>query len=47
MLFCMEIEKYIIFRRGIGTDETTDYFIMEKLDIIISRIWACFLRVTR
>ncbi|CAA7396381.1 unnamed protein product [Spirodela intermedia] len=40
-------DKYIIFRRGIGSDETTDYFIMEKLDIIISRIWACFLRVTR
>ncbi|KAJ0974608.1 hypothetical protein J5N97_016573 [Dioscorea zingiberensis] len=39
-------DKYIIFRRGIGIDRTTDYFMMEKLDMIISRIWAWFLRVT-
>ncbi|ERN06092.1 hypothetical protein AMTRI_Chr06g192840 [Amborella trichopoda] len=39
--------KYIIFRRGIGIDQTSDYFIMEKLDMIISRIWGWFLRVTR
>ncbi|XP_078433978.1 aminopeptidase (DUF3754) [Wolffia australiana] len=40
-------DKYIIFRRGIGIDETTDFFIMEKLDIIISRLWSYLLRVTR
>ncbi|CAL9776963.1 unnamed protein product [Musa acuminata subsp. burmannicoides] len=40
-------DKYMIFRRGIGIDRTTDYFIMEKLDMIISRIWMWFLRVTR
>ncbi|XP_072950595.1 uncharacterized protein [Typha angustifolia] len=40
-------DKYIIFRRGIGMDRTTDYFFMEKLDMIISRIWMWFLRVTR
>ncbi|XP_052138966.1 uncharacterized protein LOC127757491 [Oryza glaberrima] len=39
--------KYIIFRRGIGIDRTTDYFIMEKLDVIISRAWSSLLRVTR
>ncbi|CAL9046593.1 unnamed protein product, partial [Musa banksii] len=40
-------DKYIIFRRGIGIDKTTDYFIMEKLDMIIARLWMWFLRVTR
>nr|XP_010942348.1 uncharacterized protein LOC105060376 [Elaeis guineensis] len=39
-------DKYIIFRRGIGIDRTTDYFFMEKLDMIIARIWKGFLRVT-
>ncbi|CAN6485632.1 unnamed protein product [Victoria cruziana] len=39
-------EKYIIFHRGIGIDKTSDYFIMEKLDMIISRAWAWFLDVT-
>lgn len=40
------VDKYVIFRRGIGIDHTTDYFFMEKLDMIISRIWAKLLRVT-
>nr|CAD1820496.1 unnamed protein product [Ananas comosus var. bracteatus] len=40
-------DKYIIFRRGIGIDRTTDYFFMEKLDIIISHTWGWFLRVSR
>ncbi|KAF5725593.1 Disease resistance protein [Tripterygium wilfordii] len=40
-------DKYIIFRRGIGIDKTTDYFFMEKLDMIIARIWAFLLRLTR
>uniref|UniRef100_A0A6V7QTV1 Uncharacterized protein n=1 Tax=Ananas comosus var. bracteatus TaxID=296719 RepID=A0A6V7QTV1_ANACO len=31
-------DKYVIFRRGIGIDRTTDFFIMAKLDLIISRI---------
>ncbi|XP_039114453.1 uncharacterized protein LOC120249843 isoform X2 [Dioscorea cayenensis subsp. rotundata] len=39
-------DKYIIFRRGIGIDRTTDFFVMEKLDMIIARMWAWFLRVT-
>ncbi|CAD6256856.1 unnamed protein product [Miscanthus lutarioriparius] len=39
--------KYIIFRRGIGIDHTTDYFFMEKVDVIISRAWRSLLRVTR
>ncbi|KAJ0841264.1 hypothetical protein HanPSC8_Chr14g0628441 [Helianthus annuus] len=30
-------DKYVIFRRGIGIDKTSDYFIMEKVDMIISR----------
>ncbi|KAF8400090.1 hypothetical protein HHK36_015965 [Tetracentron sinense] len=41
------IDKYIIFRRGIGIDYTTDYFFMEKMDILITRLWAWLLRVTR
>ncbi|KAK1294397.1 hypothetical protein QJS10_CPA16g00804 [Acorus calamus] len=40
-------DKYVIFRRGIGIDRTTDLFIMEKLDMIISRLWTWFLGVTR
>lgn len=40
-------DKYIIFRRGIGLDQTTDYFFMEKLDMIIARIWTWFLKKTR
>ncbi|KAL3813943.1 hypothetical protein ACJIZ3_015211 [Penstemon smallii] len=40
-------DKYIIFRRGIGLDKTTDYFIMEKLDAIVARLWAWILRKTR
>lgn len=39
-------DKYVIFRRGIGIDRTTDLFIMEKLDTIIARLWAWILRVT-
>jgi len=38
--------QYVIFRRGIGIDRTTDYFIMEKLDVIIARLWAWLMRVT-
>ncbi|WOK97478.1 hypothetical protein Cni_G06186 [Canna indica] len=40
-------DKYIIFRRGMGIDQTTDYFFMEKLDMIIARFWAWLLRITR
>ncbi|XP_057982537.1 uncharacterized protein LOC131167713 [Malania oleifera] len=39
-------DKYIIFRRGIGMDRTTDYFFMEKVDMIIARLWALILRIT-
>ncbi|KMZ60285.1 hypothetical protein ZOSMA_5G01520 [Zostera marina] len=39
-------DKFIIFRRGIGIDRTTDYFVMEKLDTIISRIWGWILTLT-
>ncbi|KAJ9132892.1 hypothetical protein P3X46_033717 [Hevea brasiliensis] len=40
-------DKYVIFRRGIGIDQTTDYFVMEKVDMLIARFWAFILRVTR
>ncbi|XP_056170125.1 uncharacterized protein LOC115672560 [Syzygium oleosum] len=40
-------DKYIIFRRGIGIDRTTDYFFMEKVDMIITRIWTYILKLTR
>lgn len=40
-------DKYVIFRRGIGIDRTTDYFFLEKLDVIISRFWNWLLKVTR
>ncbi|KAH1206597.1 hypothetical protein HKD37_16G045962 [Glycine soja] len=40
-------DKYIIFRRGIGIDRTTDYFVMEKVDMLIARFWSYILRITR
>ncbi|KAM1009445.1 hypothetical protein FF1_044882 [Malus domestica] len=40
-------DKYIIFRRGVGLDQTTDYFFMEKVDMMIGRFWAYLLRITR
>ncbi|KAG2629292.1 hypothetical protein PVAP13_3KG436400 [Panicum virgatum] len=40
-------DKYVIFRRGIGIDRTTDYFFMEKVDVMISRAWRSLLRFTR
>ncbi|CAI9777224.1 unnamed protein product [Fraxinus pennsylvanica] len=40
-------DKYVIFRRGIGIDKTTDYFFLEKVDVIIARLWAWILRKTR
>ncbi|KAH7846435.1 hypothetical protein Vadar_014067 [Vaccinium darrowii] len=40
-------DKYIIFRRGVGVDRTTDYFFMEKVDMLIARFWVWLLRKTR
>ncbi|KAG0457866.1 hypothetical protein HPP92_023023 [Vanilla planifolia] len=40
-------DKYVIFRRGIGIDRTTDYFIMEKVDMLIARFWQWLLRLTK
>ncbi|XP_009782799.1 uncharacterized protein LOC107804526 [Nicotiana tabacum] len=39
-------DKYVIFRRGIGIDRTTDWFIMEKIDMIITRTWKWLLKKT-
>ncbi|KAM7251152.1 hypothetical protein ACFE04_023035 [Oxalis oulophora] len=39
-------DKYIIFRRGIGIDRTTDFFIMEKVDMLIARFWRFLMRLT-
>lgn len=38
--------KYVIFRRGVGIDRTSDYFIMEKVDMLLSRAWDWLLRLT-
>ena len=38
--------QYVIFRRGIGIDRTTDYFFMEKVDMMIARLWGKLLQVT-
>ncbi|KQJ86734.1 hypothetical protein BRADI_4g07450v3 [Brachypodium distachyon] len=45
--FMTYLFQYIVFRRGVGIDRTTDYFFMEKVDVLISRIWRSLLRVTR
>ncbi|KAH9618800.1 hypothetical protein KSS87_018761 [Heliosperma pusillum] len=39
-------DQYIIFRRGFGMDQMTEYFFTWKIDAIISRIWQGFLRLT-
>ncbi|WCJ40254.1 hypothetical protein M5689_021184 [Euphorbia peplus] len=39
--------KYIIFRRGIGIDRTTNYFVLEKVDVLISRLWTFLLKLMR
>ncbi|XP_060170369.1 uncharacterized protein LOC132600891 [Lycium barbarum] len=39
-------DKYVIFRRGIGIDRTTDWFIMEKIDMIIARTWKWLMKKT-
>ncbi|XP_028089615.1 fanconi-associated nuclease 1 homolog isoform X5 [Camellia sinensis] len=39
-------DKYVIFRRGIGIDRTTNYFFMEKVDMLIACLWASLLRKT-
>ncbi|KAF7129712.1 hypothetical protein RHSIM_Rhsim10G0001100 [Rhododendron simsii] len=41
-----QLDKYIIFHRGVGVDRTTDYFFMEKVDMLIARLWAWLLRKT-
>ncbi|XP_044501331.1 uncharacterized protein LOC123224441 [Mangifera indica] len=38
-------DKYIIFRRGFGIDQRSGYFIIPKINMIIARIWRCFLTV--
>ncbi|KAL6986761.1 hypothetical protein U1Q18_044902 [Sarracenia purpurea var. burkii] len=40
------VDKYVIFRRGIGIDQTTSYFFKQKVNTIIARLWRCFLRLT-
>lgn len=39
-------DKYVIFRRGIGVDQTTDYFFMEKVDMLIGQFWSFLMRRT-
>ena len=46
-LICTIFFQYVIFRRGIGIDRTTDFFFMEKVDVLIGRFWAYLLRLTR
>lgn len=31
--------QYALFRQGVGMDQTTGYFFMEKVDSLISRLW--------
>lgn len=38
--------KYVIFRRGVGIDRTSDYFIMEKVDMLLSRAWDWLIHLT-
>ncbi|KAE8662923.1 UPF0496 protein [Hibiscus syriacus] len=40
-------DKYVIFRRGIGIDRTTNFFYLEKVDLIIASIWARLMKRIR
>ncbi|KAL3722916.1 hypothetical protein ACJRO7_035155 [Eucalyptus globulus] len=40
-------DKYVIFRRGFGMDQTRSCFFTEKVDLIITSIWAYILKLTR
>ncbi|CAL5441759.1 unnamed protein product [Camellia sinensis] len=40
------LRRYVIFHRGIGIDRTTNYFFMEKVDMLIACLWALLLRKT-
>ena len=37
-----------IFRRGVGVDRRSDLFLLEKADVVLSRMWAkvCFHRLS-
>ncbi|KAK4758471.1 hypothetical protein SAY87_019772 [Trapa incisa] len=39
-------EKYLIFRRGVGIDRHTAFFIKAKINTIIARSWRNFLKYT-
>ncbi|XP_050234088.1 uncharacterized protein LOC126682437 isoform X2 [Mercurialis annua] len=39
-------DKFIVFRRGFGIDKMTAFFIKQKINTIIARIWKCFLTIT-
>uniref|UniRef100_A0A1S4DXZ5 Aminopeptidase n=1 Tax=Cucumis melo TaxID=3656 RepID=A0A1S4DXZ5_CUCME len=41
------VDKYVIFRRGTGIDRTSDFFFIEKVDMLIGRFWSYLLRLTR
>lgn len=34
---------YLLFRRGVGVDKTTDLFIDQKIDVLIGRMWMFLL----
>ncbi|XP_039025939.1 uncharacterized protein LOC120159420 [Hibiscus syriacus] len=40
-------DKYVIFRRGIGIDRTTNFFYLEKVDLIIACLWARLMKQSR
>eukprot|EP00897_Mesotaenium_endlicherianum_P005661 jgi/Mesen1/5122/ME000255S04096 len=31
--------QYLLFRRGVGIDQTSDWFILEKIDLLLSKLW--------
>ncbi|CAL5370606.1 unnamed protein product [Camellia sinensis] len=47
LMLLAQPRQYVIFRRGIGIDWTTNYFFMEKVDMLIAHLWASLLRKTR
>ncbi|XP_038999705.1 uncharacterized protein LOC120125324, partial [Hibiscus syriacus] len=46
-VLCFFCVYYIIFRRGIGIDRTTNFLYMEKVDIILSQLSALLMKRTR
>eukprot|EP00850_Spirogloea_muscicola_P010608 SM000063S19998 [mRNA] locus=s63:245444:250363:+ [translate_table: standard] len=40
-------KKYVVFRRGVGIDRTTDLFLLEKVNMLLAAVWNGVLTTLR